>query len=98
MWPKYYPDFDLRNRARFEHQEHCIDILRQALMCSPDTTAAVWQWHEHEQQSMATWDTLHTCVDFTKIQEWAFSRALSEYNESIFVPGSPIYKPVYHGL
>lgn len=97
MWPEYYPEFDLRNATIFEHQEHCIDMLRQSHMCNPDTTAAIWQWHTFDQESIATWDIQHTCVDYTKIQEWALNRALYEYDTKVYVEGNPIHQPVYRG-
>jgi hypothetical protein len=97
MWPEYYPEFDLRNTTIFEHQEHCIDMLRQSHMCTPDTTAAIWQWHTFDQESIATWDIQHTCVDYTKIQKWALNRALYEYDTRVYVEGNPVHQAVYRG-
>ena len=91
LHPDYYTEMDLKNATILEHTEHCIDILREALMCSPDTTAGIWQWHPSDQRSLATWDIAHTCVKYDEIQKWAMSRALYEYDDTVWVEGNPMH-------
>jgi hypothetical protein len=40
-------------------------------MCSADVTPLVWTWDEEAQRSFPRSDTLHSCRNFEKIQEWA---------------------------
>jgi len=40
-------------------------------MCSADVTPMVWTWDEEAQRSFPRSDTLHSCRNFEKIQEWA---------------------------
>jgi hypothetical protein len=53
------------------HSDHCIDSIRQSLMCSADVTPIVWAWDEKSHRSSHRTDTLHSCRNFEKIQEWA---------------------------
>ena len=54
--------------------DHCIDHLRQTLQCRADLTPMEWQL-EDDKIILRT-DTLHTCVDFDAIRDWAAERVL----------------------
>jgi hypothetical protein len=51
--------------------EHCIDALRQTLMCHADVSPN--SWHVNVPMSNGIFSriaTTHTCRNFAKIQEW----------------------------
>ncbi|KAF8319621.1 hypothetical protein DL93DRAFT_102637 [Clavulina sp. PMI_390] len=54
----------------YDHVDHCINSVREALMCNPDLTPVVWQWDEASQKSGPKIDVVHTCANFNAIQEW----------------------------
>ncbi|WQF86829.1 Putative mycotoxin biosynthesis protein UstYa [Colletotrichum destructivum] len=68
------------------HLEHCIDALRQAVMCSVDITPHPWTWKDSENKEVA--DVMHTCRNFDAIREWARTRNVFErgWNQSMRVP------------
>ncbi|GJJ13520.1 hypothetical protein Clacol_007774 [Clathrus columnatus] len=70
--------------------EHCLDMLRQAIMCSPDTAPVVWQWSESLAQNVMTWDVAHTCVKFDKLQEWARERVVHQFDAYARIEGNPV--------
>jgi len=53
---------------------YCLSGLRQSVMCSADTSVIVWQWSDAHNKAMERTDILHSCKNFTKIQEWVRSR------------------------
>jgi hypothetical protein len=53
------------------HINHCIDAIRQSLMCSADVSTLAWQWSEERNMHMEKGTILHTCRDFNKIRDWA---------------------------
>ena len=54
------------------HTEHCIDLLRQALMCNADITPYVFQEVEEGSGLIGTSvSTVHMCADFTALRDWA---------------------------
>ncbi|TKW55738.1 hypothetical protein CTA1_10646 [Colletotrichum tanaceti] len=67
------------------HLEHCVDALRQAVMCSVDVTPHPWTWKDGENKEVA--DVMHTCRNFDAIREWARTRNVFErgWNKSIRV-------------
>ncbi|KAF7345933.1 hypothetical protein MVEN_01615600 [Mycena venus] len=89
--PDYYPDYrmsisntsstSLKNR---KHVLHCLDWIRQALMCNADTSVVVWQWDESRNTTRVKGNIAHTCRNFEKLQDWAKERILiNEYDPTV---------------
>ena len=53
------------------HIKHCINQIRQAIMCYGDITPYVWQWNETYNTNQNLINTPHTCRNFDKIRDWA---------------------------
>lgn len=57
------------------HATHCLDMLRQVLMCSPDVgvLGQVWWQPEGNPNPMAFVDfnTKHRCRDYEGVRRWA---------------------------
>jgi hypothetical protein len=62
----------------FHHVDHCVDSLRQSLMCSVDVTPLVWQWSDERQKYLEKAQVPHTCRNFNAVKEWAANNALKE--------------------
>lgn len=50
--------------------DHCIDTLRQWLMCQPDLTLRSVYWREDGQSVAANNSVSHECVDWSALQGW----------------------------
>lgn len=51
-----------------KHVDHCIDALRQSVMCTSDITPNVFQWTSHERvEAHAT--VVHQCRDLDKVRQ-----------------------------
>ena len=59
------------------HVSHCLDILRQQLMCQPDTgmLGQVW-WDKESPKAFVDFNTVHKCKDYEGIRRWAEERQL----------------------
>ncbi len=57
-------------------KEHCVDSIRQSLMCSVDISTIFWHWLPELQQSAPSAQTTHTCRDFDRVREWALEHRL----------------------
>ncbi|PYH93061.1 hypothetical protein BO71DRAFT_283100, partial [Aspergillus ellipticus CBS 707.79] len=53
-----------------EHYEHCVDMLRQKLMCNPDMNFVTWDWVEGIDGPWANFNTPHVCQDYDALLEW----------------------------
>lgn len=50
------------------HLDHCIDVLRQSLMCDSDIAPFVFQWSEKWGEVRTMGHTVHQCRDFWKVR------------------------------
>lgn len=79
LWLEYYvtdagyedQDHGLLSR---EHMGHCIDQIRQSLMCAVDVTPYTWRWIEEGQTYLNQYSP-HTCRNFDSIRQWAANNA-----------------------
>ncbi|PPR03482.1 hypothetical protein CVT26_007888 [Gymnopilus dilepis] len=88
---RYADDTDLDD----EHVSHCIDTIRQSLMCNADTSVNVWQWSNEVSAVVGYSTQAHSCKNFDKLREWARSRRVHKWiNTRLFVeddlPDPPI--------
>jgi hypothetical protein len=58
---------------------HCLDIIRQQLMCTVDTgvLGQVW-WNPTRPQAYVDFNTRHKCKNFDTIRQWAEDHQLPE--------------------
>ncbi|MCJ1330069.1 hypothetical protein MMC10_006750 [Thelotrema lepadinum] len=57
-----------------KHYDHCIDILRQVIMCNGDTSLLTFHWVEGNPFPYPDFNTWHQCRDPEQILEWALRR------------------------
>ncbi|KAJ7471286.1 hypothetical protein B0H11DRAFT_2041105 [Mycena galericulata] len=102
--PDYYPDWRISTSNNWipsqknatEHVAHCVDWIRQSIMCNADTSVIVWQWENFMNASIVKGNVAHTCRKFDKIQDWAKERILlDEYDATIHIEDD-IVVPIYH--
>jgi len=73
LYPDYYiPDDSLRTHKL--HFEHCLDYVRQALMCNADTTPVTHKFFKGADIFAPDFNTLHTCRNFDQLLEWSLER------------------------
>ncbi|CAK7210362.1 hypothetical protein SCUCBS95973_000753 [Sporothrix curviconia] len=70
--PEYYPVVD-DPRAKM-HDSHCIDQLRQQVMCAGDATPVPVKWHTAAQRSYVESDVVHTCRNFRQLKNFTLER------------------------
>ncbi|KAK7890231.1 hypothetical protein LTR67_008116 [Exophiala xenobiotica] len=57
-----------------QHLNHCINSLRQSIMCHSDIAPVVWQWDHPADKvefNRGFLSVTHTCRNFERIQKWA---------------------------
>jgi hypothetical protein len=75
------------------HTTHCLDILRQVLMCNPDVGVLGQVWwqpgNESHPQAFVDFNTKHRCRDYEAVRAWAEAHQLPPEEE---VDMSKFYK------
>ena len=59
------------------HSAHCIDYLRQAIMCSADTNL------EGETEAGPGWGSVHECADYDAVLAWANERGAQRWRNGL---------------
>ncbi|KAI2626887.1 hypothetical protein GGS21DRAFT_266069 [Xylaria nigripes] len=58
------------------HYEHCIDYIRQTIMCQFDTGLVTYDWVLQHQNPTPNSNAMHMCVNWDALQGWLQSRAV----------------------
>ncbi|KAI1109852.1 hypothetical protein F5Y14DRAFT_444397 [Nemania sp. NC0429] len=56
------------------HVEHCIDYIRQGIMCAADLTMIPAVWSTKRDRLLQDTEVVHTCRNFDKIHAWTLAR------------------------
>ena len=59
------------------HVNHCVDILRQVIMCQPDTGVLGQYWVE-DVGPFVDFRTKHKCKNFEELRDWVMDHQVSE--------------------
>lgn len=78
VWQDHYASYFPETMANKEmapdmyerHYEHCIDYLRQELMCNFDTGIFPFYWVNQHNRPTPDASTLHKCVNWDNLQSW----------------------------
>ncbi|PPJ53184.1 hypothetical protein CBER1_11733 [Cercospora berteroae] len=67
----------------FHHWEHCVDGLRQAIMCHGDISPLQYRINGINGILAKDLATRHTCRNFEKLRDWAKQREVPWYEERV---------------
>ncbi|KAF9892560.1 hypothetical protein FE257_001669 [Aspergillus nanangensis] len=68
-----------------EHVYHCIDDIRQALMCNPDLSIYTWTWIPGDRKPRPMLDIPQECVNWDKLNSWASDRSFDVFEPNLLV-------------
>ncbi|KAJ7138306.1 hypothetical protein C8R44DRAFT_607441, partial [Mycena epipterygia] len=75
---------------------HCVDWIRQSIMCSGDTSVVVWQWDDLVKTTKVQGKIAHTCRKFDKLHDWAKEHGLkTKYDPTVHIEDD-IVVPIFH--
>jgi hypothetical protein len=82
----YFPNLTSNDeRLNRLHTDHCLEILRQAIMCRADISLFTLQWSEENLHPRADFSQEHECVDFAAINAWAGARRVDAGTPGLLV-------------
>ena len=79
-----YPDKHSKEK-QLQHANHCIDILRQVLMCHGDVSIQVYDWIDDYRWPWPNFNTAHTCRKWDAINGWAGDHFVPTLRGSVLV-------------
>ena len=66
-----------------EHINHCLDAIRQELMCRGDVSLTTYEWLPDLQIPWAKLSYDHECINWESIQDWAKERTVDIFDPKI---------------
>ena len=72
----YYPNQTVAEREeRITHSGHCLEALRQSVMCTPDLTPRSVLWEDDEKGNIAVNPSVKLeCLDWSSLVDWMRER------------------------
>ncbi|PFH58958.1 hypothetical protein XA68_12975 [Ophiocordyceps unilateralis] len=67
------------------HADHCIDDIRQSLMCHADLSVVTFDWLPHRRRPWPNFHIDQTCIDWEKLDGWASKRSFSIFDQKTLV-------------
>lgn len=94
----YFPDVQAEQRSRPEvdelHFEHCIDMLRQKLMCDADPGIITFRWVEGKTGPYPDFNTKHKCQDYQSLLDWNQARRVDIDDDRVWtIPDDAVKLP-----
>ena len=78
MAKEHYPEMESAFRIRKghvypSHIDHCIDSLRQYIMCNVDISMITYGWDPKERHGtpVPDFNMQHQCVNYDRFSQWA---------------------------
>jgi hypothetical protein len=56
------------------HLEHCVDVIRQRLMCTADASIVTFRWVKGLSTPYPNFHTQHMCNDYEGLLRWGEGR------------------------
>ena len=57
---------------------HCLEALRQSIMCTPDLTPRSTFWEDEQRSNIAVNPSVrHQCLEWTSLVRWMKTRAVT---------------------
>ncbi|EGP86900.1 uncharacterized protein MYCGRDRAFT_104764 [Zymoseptoria tritici IPO323] len=69
---EHYPE--LRSYDLQDHIDHCVDVVRESLMCTGEMTLVPVRWSENRGAPNPDFAVPHTCRDYEALRTWSLAR------------------------
>jgi len=72
------PDFKDKPKTFKVHLDHCVEMLRQLVMCHADVGLVTAHWIEQRERPWPDFNTKQTCRNFEGIWQWTVDHQMPE--------------------
>jgi len=84
---EYYKDkdeaFTVRPDIFRTHLDHCVELIRQKLMCNSDVGVITNEWVDGWDLPYPDFNTVHKCRNYEKVLDWAYKHAMHIPKENV---------------
>ncbi|KAI8953228.1 hypothetical protein F4801DRAFT_598253 [Xylaria longipes] len=84
LHPEYYNELNNEPDV-IEHVYHCIDDIRQSLMCNPDISIHTYVWIPGYRKPWPNFDVEHECVNWDTLNGWAQEHSFDLFEPNLLI-------------
>ncbi|KAI1506683.1 hypothetical protein F5X99DRAFT_404041 [Biscogniauxia marginata] len=96
LHPEYYGMDKMTDEEKAksrEHTDHCLHMLKEAVMCQGDTTILTMKWAEYGALPIGNLTTPHECVNWDRLVEGAATMSVDVFANGMLT--HPKFGPVF---
>ncbi|KAI0153413.1 hypothetical protein BJ166DRAFT_616593 [Pestalotiopsis sp. NC0098] len=82
IYRDWYPDRHTMEK-QLEHADHCIDALRQALMCHGDIALMTYDWIDDYRWPWPNFNVDHECRRWDLLEQWSAKHSVKSVHGPI---------------
>ncbi|KAF4878832.1 Cyclochlorotine biosynthesis protein O [Colletotrichum siamense] len=97
LHPEYYNFSKLTSHEQerlAEHNDHCLHMLREAVMCQGDTTLITMKWNSTGLRPIGNLTSPHECVNWDRLMEWVVPNSFDALADGMLVHPTSGMDPV----
>ncbi|KAF7880372.1 uncharacterized protein EAF02_007218 [Botrytis sinoallii] len=83
-YPAYYKEaarkIEINDQEWHDHMDHCVDMLRQKLMCDADVHLVTYNWLKGHDAPHPNFNTARQCRSFEAVKQYVMDNALDGSN------------------
>ncbi|KAI0481340.1 hypothetical protein GGR56DRAFT_689038 [Xylariaceae sp. FL0804] len=95
-YPDVYPVKPGHEESSKVHRGHCLDQIRQYVMCNADLTPYSYRWFPNPGRMYADSDVTHSCRNWDRIRDWTTDRFHA--GGDLHIEGVEVWEPFADGL
>jgi len=77
-----------------DHLMHCVEMLRNAIMCFGDVSVITYNWKQGHPGPKASFKSMHSCQKWHKITEWRAANNVTEHIKTLERPDGLLDVPI----
>ncbi|EHK26506.1 uncharacterized protein TRIVIDRAFT_81530 [Trichoderma virens Gv29-8] len=77
-----------------KHLMHCVEMLRNAVMCFGDVSVITYNWKRGHPGPKASFKSMHACQKWHKIEEWRIAHNVTEHIKTLERPVGILDGPI----
>ncbi|MCJ1391842.1 hypothetical protein MMC18_004709 [Xylographa bjoerkii] len=90
----YFPNISsIHDDWDMAHTYHCLDLIRQGIMCRIDVSPVTFRWGHKQAMPLANFSSSHSCYSRDAFYDWSKEHSVDAYTPGLVV--HPTLGPSY---
>lgn len=82
---EYLISLSIASKADVRKLEHCLHMLKEAVMCQGDPTIITMKWASNSTRPIGNLTSPHECVNWDSLMEWVKPNSIDVFENGVLV-------------